>query len=147
MDHINKILFAYPVIYREGMSKDESCIPTPLFAGFKRGTAITMLVNVGIMLTLSSKVHINIEVNRKDNHDPADKTKGNGRFENLKTNIFSGGQAVTLTSLYLEDVLFEDTGMYEIRVSLFGSDDNGDKIDSPIDHYLSYFYFLAEGGV
>lgn len=147
MDNINKICFAYPVVYKEDMTKEESCVPSPLVSayGSEKGSVIDLLVNVGIMVSLKAKTHINVVINKKGDIDKPEETNTNGKFENLKSNILHNKQAVILTSLFLENVEFKGSGEYEIRVSLFGSNSDGEKIPEPIDTYHSYFYFLAIG--
>lgn len=144
MNHINKICFAYPTAFREGLSKEETCIPSPLLSGVTIGKMQNLIVNVGLMITLSRRIHINVEVNPFGQDTLVDRAQGDGKFENLKTHILEGGQAVALTSLLLEDVLFEKSGEYEIDVKLFESSDDGKKTDTTIDHYRSYFYVLAQ---
>jgi len=126
------------------MSKEEACVPSPFFYGVERGTSHPILINVGMMITLMAKIHINVEINHIDHYDPADFSDGNGKFENLQAHILDDGQAVTLTSLYLPDVELKHPGLHEIRTNLFGSDESGQKIDEPIDSHRSYFFVLMK---
>lgn len=145
MDNINKICFAYPVVYKEEMTKEESCVPSPLISAYgnENGSVIDLLVNVGVMVSLKTKTHINVVINKKGDIDKPEEKRTGGKFENLKSNILHNKQAVILTSLFLENVEFKGSGEYEIRVSLFGANNEGEKIPEPLDTYYSYFYFLA----
>lgn len=142
MSDTNRIFFAYPTLYKEGMSREECCIPSPLIAGIASDAKITIVVTVGMIVTLSESVTIRTLIYPIGKPDVDNTIDDNGKFEHLKTNILPNGKAIFLSSLYLNDLVFSETGMYEIATTLLK--DVGEAPDSGaiIDVHKSTFYVL-----
>ncbi len=140
---INKLCFAYPVIYKEGMSKEESCIPAPLIANVTAGSSNTVVVNVGMVLFLIEPISIKVEIYPYGNPTGEKSNNDNGKIEHLMTNILPSSQGIFLSSLYVENVLFNETGLYEITVQLLKTADNG-STEEVVDKLTSCFYVLTK---
>jgi len=139
---INKLCFAYPIIYKEGMTKEESCVPAPLITNVAAGSTNTVVVNVGMMIYLIEPISIRVEIHPFGQDADKSPNLEDGRMEHLVTNILPFSQGIFLSSLYVENVLFSDTGLYEITVKLLkNTDDGADEV--LVDKLNSYFYVLT----
>lgn len=148
MPPINKILFAYPVIYKEGMTKEENCIPAPLISNVKIGESKTLVVTLGLMIEFDESIMIRAFIHPAGKFDRLEPVNDNGKFIHLKKEILPHNrQAILLSSLYIEDVLIENSGIYEIKILLIRNGTDAPENDETIDELTSSFYILTREGV
>lgn len=143
MSNINKVLFAYPVNYKEGMSKEEQCIPSPLMHRIILGEEKTVAINIGMMIEVDENIILRAFVNPVGKYNKDDPLNSDGKFDNLQTHYISSKQVILLSTIYVEDVNFECSGMYEIKVLLLKLSAEPTKTEEIVDEIISYFYVLA----
>lgn len=139
---MNKIFFAYPTLYEEGMSREEGCVPSPLIANITSNDKVTIIVNVGMVITFAQQITIRTLVYPIGKPDLDMMIDDTGKFEHLKINKLPDNNAVFLSSLHLNSLNFNETGLYEISTSLLvdvGEDLNSGTV---IDTFKSNFYVL-----
>ncbi|CNI29186.1 Uncharacterised protein [Yersinia frederiksenii] len=143
MSNINKVLFAYPVNHREGMSKEEMCIPSPLMHGIVIGEVKTVVINIGMMIEVDERIILRAFVNPVGKFNKDDPINNDGKFENLQTHYISSKQVILLSAIHVEDVNFECSGMYEIKVLLLKISAESPETEEVVDEIISHFYVLA----
>jgi len=146
MPDINRIFFVYPTLYNEGMSKEECCIPSPLIAGIESDAKNTIIVTVGMIINLHESVTIRTLIYPTGKPDVDNTIDDSGKFEHLKTNILPNGKAIFLSSLYLNDLVFSESGMYEIETTLLKDVEDDPLSGTVLDSYKSTFYVLMRKG-
>lgn len=144
MVKINKVCFAYPVKFKEEMTVEETALPSELFYDIQKNSKITVVVTAGLMVSIDRIVYIDISVNRQGEGADPERIKKDGKYENLRSHFIYDNQGIFLTSMQVEDVLFDDSGIYEIIVTMYDSDDNGNQVGIVLDRYSSYFYALVK---
>lgn len=144
MSGINKICFAYPVTYKDGMTNEESCIPSPLLRGAIRGDKNIVVVTIGMMIALNEEVSIRAYINPKGKLDENETLRYDGKFVHLQTHVLSLEQAIFLSSMYIEDVVFENSGEYEITAMLLKNENLDTENEVVIDELKSSFYVLIK---
>lgn len=144
MESKSKILFAYPILYRDGMSKEEMCIPAPFFTEFEEGSTQTIALSVGYSLKLSKRCYILVNVDKIGEEKDFVNLDEDGRHETLRIGYFNNNLGVFVTAFFIKDVKISTSGFYEILVTIYDADEDGNKTDRIIDRYSSEFYVQAK---
>lgn len=142
MEAQNKILFAYPVAYKEEMTKEEMCIPSPFLTDLKLNETNPITITVGYSIVFGRRSYILINVYKAGSDDEPGPISENGRVDTLKGAVFNG-LGVFLASFHVKDLEVMSSGYYEISVKLFEADEEGRKTEKLLDSYGSQFYVQA----
>ncbi|AOR58851.1 hypothetical protein [Pectobacterium parmentieri] len=146
MNDINKICFAYPTLLQPDEPSEQGYIPDPLIAGIEKGSEHTVVVTVGLMISVDLRIFTFIDILLDGKIISLDEGDSDGHYENLKVNYIDDSQVILLSSMHVKDVKFHKSGTYEIRIKLFEVDDDGVKKGDVIDCYSSYFHVLVKDG-
>ena len=138
MDSKSKVLFAYPVAYKEEMTKEEMCIPSPILTGFAPDSVQSIVITVGYAISFNNRNYILVGVNKVGEAKDRENINEDGRSETLKGAYFNK-IGVFLTSFFVRDLQITDSGYYEIDVTIFEPDEHGNKTGVVIDRYSSEF--------
>ncbi len=144
MAGIEKIYFAYPTLLKEGMPAGQGYIPDPLIAGIYRGSIQTIVVTAGIMLSQERSSFTSIDILLNGDVVTPDSNEIDGFYEQLKMMILDNKQTVILSAMHVKYVIFEQSGIYEVRLKIFELSALGEKTDNLIDCYSSYFQVLIK---
>lgn len=145
----NKIFFAYPALYKDSMTREDVLTPAPIIFNVPIGSKNTVVVNVGMMIAayLNEPITIRAEVYPIDKPQQQDEPiKDDGKFEHIQTIMLNPNQGIFLSSLHVENVLFSEPGVYEIRIKLLKIEDSDQENEILLDELKSSFYVLTRDG-
>ncbi|MCW0353958.1 hypothetical protein IAQ00_09990 [Pantoea ananatis] len=145
MERKNKVLFAYPVAFKEDLSSVDLCIPAPFLDGIEDNTLQTIIVTVGYLIEFSHRCFILVNVDKVGVEKDFENLTVDGRHETLKAGVYEGEFGVFLTSFFIKDVKIQGSGFYEIEVTIFKADGLGNKTDEIIDKFNSHFWVEVKG--
>lgn len=140
MDYQTRVLFAYPAAFKEGMSKEEMCIPSPYFAGIEPNTIQSIVINVGYSISYTRRSYILVNVDKVGDPKDYGNIIENGHSETLRAGFFDGSMGVFVNSFFMHDIMVKDSGFYEIQVQIFEADELGKKTDTVIHSLTSQFW-------
>ncbi|MBU9832509.1 hypothetical protein J1779_21535 [Rahnella sp. FC061912-K] len=140
MESKSKVLFAYPVAYKEDMTKEEMCIPSPFLTGFEPDSVQPVVITVGYTIDFNGRNFILVCVDKTGEEKDRDNITLEGRSETLKGGFFNNNTGVFLSSFFLRDLKVTTSGYYEIEVTLYEADENGGKSDVIINRHTSEFW-------
>lgn len=135
-----KVLFAYPVAYKENITKEDMCIPSPYLTGIEPNSAQTVVVTIGFSIDYRHRAYLLVDVAKVGEQRNYDNIAESGRVETLKAAFFGNDLGIFLSSFFIQDLKIEHSGYYEIEVKLFEADNHGDKTDVVLDSYTSEFF-------
>ncbi|ASN14929.1 hypothetical protein B7764_06915 [Pantoea ananatis] len=140
MESKNKIMFAYPVSYKEDMTKEEMCVPSPFLSGFDQDSVNTIAITVGYSVVFGPRSFILINIYKTGESDePGDVTDG-AHVENLRATIYKTRMGIFLSCFHMDDFEVKDTGFYEIRVQMIKADEHGTLTDEVFDELKTQFF-------
>lgn len=145
MESKNKILFAYPVKHKEGMSKSEMLIPQPFFTDFERGSTQKVVVTTGCRLIMPTPSFFTVSIYGENEPEPNPHEASEGVFENLKAGVFEGNQIVMLTAFIVHDFVVHESGNQNVSVKLFGACKDGEETRELLDVFKFQFFLKIKG--
>lgn len=143
MESKNKILFAYPVAYKENMTKEEMCVPSPFFSAFEKDSTNSFAITVGYSVLLGPRNYILINYYKVGESDVVTDISDTGHVENLRGAIYQGHMGIFLSCFHMHDFDVKDTGYYEIRVQLISPDEDGNPTSETLDELRTQFFVQA----
>ena len=146
MESKSKILFAYPVAYKEGMTKEDMCVPSPFLTDFEPNSLQAIVVTIGFSIDYRNRAYLLVDVAKSGEPRNYDDIAENGRVETLKGGFFGNDLGIFLSSFFIQDLKVERSGYYEIEVTLFETDNHGNKTDVILDRYTSEFFIRVREG-
>lgn len=128
MDIKTKAMFAYPVMYKDEMTKEELCVPSPFITGLRANTTQKIIITAGYSVNFADNVYLVVDAYKSGaNHGPTP-IQENGKANNLKVGVFHNQMGIFLTSFELNDFEVKGTGFYTVDFQLFKADDSGKKL-------------------
>lgn len=140
MEGKNKILFAYPVAFKENMTKDEMCIPSPFFSGFQKNSTNSFSITVGYSVLFSPRCYILINYYQVGDSEAVTDISDGGHYENLRASIFQNHMGIFLSCFHMHDFEVKSTGYYEIKVQLMAADEEGNPSSLVVDELRTQFF-------
>ncbi|MBN5322987.1 hypothetical protein JY479_23555 [Serratia marcescens] len=141
------VCFAYPSLLRPGMRAGGIYQPEPLIADVITGDKYTLIVTAGLALTVGKQITTEIDILFENSSVIIDEhSNANGYLENPFSEVTDDFKVVYLSSMFVKNVTFPRHGCYTIRVSLYMTNAEGDKISPPIDQLDTYFYVSSVSG-
>lgn len=139
MIHKSKLLFAFPVMKKENMSKEYLSTPCEFFRGIKAGSKQSVMVTFGVMASESEPVSVLIGVTRMGCPNLDELADSESFYENLRVNLLPDNKGIYLVTIEIRNVRFDADGLYEIESKIFPS---GSELTDAnvIDTIKSYFY-------
>lgn len=140
MESQSKILFAYPVVYKDNMTVEEMCTPAPFFTHFKPNEKQSIVITAGYTIDYEKSCFLLVNVDMVGYEKNYEDIVEDGRAETLRHGVFNGNMGVMATSFFMHDFLVKTTGFYEIEVKIHDVDEFGNKSDVVIDTHTSQFW-------
>lgn len=144
MESKSKVLFAYPVAYKEDMTKEEMCIPSPFLSGFEPDSVQSIVITVGYAISFNRRNFILVSAVKVGEDKEREIISEDGRAETLKGAYIDNKVGVFLTSFFLRDLKISGSGEYEIEVTIYEADEKGNKTGTIIDRLTSIFFVLTK---
>lgn len=142
---IDKICFAYPTLFKEGMGDGKIYEPDLFLKDIDSNAKHTLVVSAGLLMMERHEVLTIIDL-FVDGELVITNPEGEetGRFENFKWEEI-GDMALFLSSMHLNGVRFSKSGIYEIRLSISTASDEVLRNDeNTLDTYSSFFYVTVK---
>jgi hypothetical protein len=142
---MDKVLFSYPTLLREGMEASQIYSPEPLISGVKSGSIHQFIVTAGLMLDINKFVITELDILFEGQGMVLESEKA-GRVEHPVRRLTNTSQIVYLSSMFLNEVQIDKSGCYTILIKLYLLDENHQKTDTVLDTHTSFFYVMTEEG-
>lgn len=143
METKNKILFSFPVLYKDEMSKEYLAIPQVLIHGVKKGSKRSLMVTFGLIADYENPITIFASVTPYgQEEEPKERRPKDAFYKNLDQYV-TPQASVFLVTVRVEEVLFDEDGLYEINVRIYPSDSSISK-ENELDSHKSFFYVFTE---
>jgi hypothetical protein len=121
--------------------------PEPLITDVTTGNKYTLIVTAGLTLTVGKQLTTEVDILFENVSvifdEQSDET---GYLENPISEVTDDFKVVYLSSMFVRNVTFPKHGCYTIKVSLYMTNAEGDKISPPINQHESYFYVSSVSG-
>jgi hypothetical protein len=141
------VCFAYPSLLRPGMIAGGIYQPEPLITDVIAGNKYTLIVTAGLTLTVGKQVTTEVDILFENSSVIFDEQNNdNGYLENPILEVTDDFKVVYLSSMFVRNVTFPQHGCYTIRVSLYMTNAENDKISPPINQHESHFYVSSVSG-
>lgn len=142
---MDKILFSYPTLLREGMSASQIYSPEPLITGVKGGSIHSFVITAGLVLDTNKFVITELDILFEGQGMVLESEKA-GRVEHPIRTITNGKQIVYLSSMFVNEVQISKSGCYEILINVYLLDEKYKKTDTILDTHSNFFYVMTEEG-
>lgn len=142
---MDKVLFSYPTLLREGMEASQIYSPEPLISGIKSGSIHQFIVTAGLMLNINKFVVTELDILFEGQGMVLESEKA-GRVEHPYRGLTYTGEVVYLSTMFLREVQIDKSGCYTILINLYLLDENHQKTDTILDTHTSFFYVMTEEG-
>ncbi|WP_217548866.1 hypothetical protein [Pantoea sp. GbtcB22] len=140
---LDKILFSYPTLLKEGTSASPIYPPEPLITGIKSNSIQSFIITAGLALETNKFVVTELDILFEGKGMVLDSGM-NGRVEHPIRRVIKNNQVIYLSSMFVSQVEISSSGCYEIYLSVYLLNDKHEKTETLIDKHSSYFYVLTE---
>ncbi|EAW1193056.1 hypothetical protein NL87_18320 [Salmonella enterica] len=140
-----KILFAFPVLWKENMTKDYLAHPNE-FIRVNQGERRSVMVTFGLYAPLNVNMVVTADINRVGQRKKLENLQPDPSSvysECLRINILHDLSGVLLSSIEVKNVSFEESGLYEINISVVPEDKEKSKKEL-IDSIRNFFFVLVK---
>lgn len=127
MNASEKILFIYPTIPREGGFAQKPYNPDSVVYGISSTEKQTVIVTAGVRLLFSKNSHLTIDILKHGEMISPDNHETTGFQEIISDHVIDKDEMTIITSMHVKDVVFKNSGTYEIKCTLFENDSDGNK--------------------
>lgn len=140
---LDKILFAYPTLLREGMPASRIYTPEPLVTGIKGNSIQSFVVTAGLALETNKFVVTELDILFEGKGMVLDSGE-TGKVEHPIRKIIKNQQVIYLSSMFVNQVEISKSGCYEIHISVYLLNSEHEKTETIVDKHSSFFYVLTE---
>ncbi|MGS3504049.1 hypothetical protein [Citrobacter koseri] len=142
---MNKILFAYPTLQKDGIKGLKWYQPMPMLSPSPTNELQTVIITIGFSVPVNHLVRTEIDI-LFNNHTVIVMHDDDGYFETSSINFIESDHVCYISSMFVSDVDLSKEGLYEAKITNFKNDEHGNKTSEIIDSHSCYFHVIHHTG-